>query len=60
MIILALPFLEGPNSNLALVFLVRLAVVVTRTTTTTCAFSNGHFDRQMSRAAGYLLCMLGK
>ena len=59
-VILALPFFEGPNSNLAPAFLFRLARFIARTTTSTCTFSTGHFDSLRSRVAGHLLRMLGK
>ena len=55
-----LPSFEGPNSNLAPVFLLRLARIKARTITSTCTFSTSHFDRQVLRVAGHLLHMLGK
>ena len=51
---------EGPNSNLAPVFLLTLTRIKARTTTSTCTFSTGHFDRQVPRVACHFLYMLGK
>ena len=59
-VVLPLPSFEGPNSNLAPVFLLRLARIKAITTTSTCTFSTGHFDRQVPHVAGHLLRMLGK
>ena len=57
---MALPPFEGPNSNLVPVFLLRLVRIKGRTTTSTCTFLTGHFDRQVPRVASHLLCMLRK
>ena len=48
------------SKNLVPVFLLRLARIKARTTTSTCTFSNGHFDRQVPCVTGHLLRMLGK
>ena len=55
-----LPSFKDPNSNLTPVFLLRLARIKDRTTTSTCTFLTGHFDRQVPRVAGRLLRMLRK